>query len=68
MKEFPRHPTPWRCEETWFRDKVRYDSKSMIVDANGQHIITLGDGTHHNIPLHEAMAHAIVEAANKPKV
>ncbi|CAN5259147.1 hypothetical protein BH10PSE15_BH10PSE15_03560 [soil metagenome] len=58
------YPAPWRAEWTRFSESVGYGSRTRILAANGNHVITVGDGTLAGKALQEDMAQAIVAAAN----
>ena len=65
-----KHPRPWRIAYTEFGESMGYDSKTMILDANGLHVITVGSGTNDVIrrSLEESIADLIVDAANSGKL
>lgn len=58
-------PTPWRVEWTNFGQSIGYDSRSRIVDAEGNWVAEIGDGVWDRIAQHEALASLIVSAVNE---
>ena len=61
---YAEHPAPWRLAWTSFGESKGYDSRSRILDANGLHVVTIGDGSSDRRKLHEQIAAAVVSAAN----
>lgn len=59
------HPAPWMAISTQFGESMGYDSISRVVDANGRHVVTVGNGAAELRALHERIAKAIVDAANE---
>lgn len=57
--------TPWRVEWTNFGESIGYDSRSRIVDAEGNWVAEIGDGVWDRIAQHEALASLIVSAVNE---
>lgn len=62
------HSTPWKIEWTNFGESMGYNSRSRIVDADGDHVITIGDGSTSQVALAERTAALIVDAVNERAV
>jgi hypothetical protein len=58
------HPTPWSVKYTNFGESMGYDSRSVIIDANGHVVVTIGNGSGHQVALAERTASQIVQAVN----
>jgi len=58
------HPKPWSLKYTKFGESMGYDSKTVIVDANGHHVATLGSGAAETRSLEEITALEIVNSVN----
>lgn len=58
------HPKPWTIRYTRFGESMGYDSRSVIVDANGHVVTTIGTGSSDQVLLAERTASEIVHAVN----
>lgn len=64
------HKTPWATAWTDRGESMGYDTCARIVDADGEHIVTIGRGSniHAERQAEEALAAFIVSAVNAYEV